>query len=98
MTTLRLTDSLLEGYVALFRQLESKDQTILLDTLTESAEKRPSIPAKRGGNIPDVYFLPKPVDAPPFEELCGSWQDDRSAKEIVEDLRKSRTRTREVHL
>jgi len=98
MSTLHLSDSLLDGYVALFRQLEPKDQTILLNKLAESAEKRSSIPAKRGSNIPEVYFLSKPADAPPFAELCGSWQDDRSAEEIIEDLRKSRIRTREVNL
>ena len=42
-------------------------------------------------NIPEMYFLPKPPNAPSFEELAGSWEDDRSAEEIIEDLRRSRT-------
>ena len=98
MTTLRLTDSLLEDYVALFRQLEPQDQTILLDTLTESATPNSSIPVKRGRNIPDAYFLPEPENALTLEELAGCWDDDRTAEEIVANLRQSRIRIREVNL
>jgi hypothetical protein len=90
MTTLRLSDPLLEVYVALFQQLEPNDQTILLDTLSKST--------KNGYNIPEMYFLPKPENALTLEELAGSWDDERSAEEIVADLRASRTRTREVNL
>jgi len=98
MSTLHLSDSLLDGYVALFRQLEPRDQTILLNKLAESTEKRSTIPAKRGNNIPDVYFLPKPENALTLEELAGSWGDERTAEEIVADVRASRTRAREVNL
>ena len=38
-----------------------------------------------------MVYLPKPPNAPSFEELAGSWIDDRSAEEIVADLRRSRT-------
>jgi hypothetical protein len=91
MTTFSLSDSLLNDYVAMFQQLEPTEQAILLGKLTESTKKEPN------DRFP-VYYLPKPENAPPFEELCGSWQDDRSAEEIIEDLRRSRTRNREVNL
>jgi len=96
MSTLHLSDTLLDGYVALFQQLAPKDQTILLGALTESAQSSHPVLEKQD-DFP-VYYLPKPLDARPFEELCGGWEDDRSAEEIVEDLRQSRTRTREVNL
>ena len=41
--------------------------------------------------IPEMYFLPEPENPRTLEELCGSWQDGRSAEEIIEDLRRSRT-------
>ena len=91
MTTLRLSDSLLDGYVALFTQLESRDQTILLNKLTKSTNRDVLVRKKPGNDISKVVFLPKPPNAPSFEELCGAWQDDRSAEEIIEDLRCSRT-------
>jgi hypothetical protein len=87
MPTLHLSDSLLDGYVALFDQLGSKDQTILLDRLIESKKVHPGT-AK---NFPEKIFLPEPENPRTLEELCGSWQDDRSAEEIIEDLRRSRT-------
>jgi hypothetical protein len=98
MTTLRLSDPLIEGYVALFRQLEPKDQTILLDTLTETANRNPSISNKREGNIPGAYFLSEPENALTLEELAGCWEDERTTEVIVADLRSSRMRTREVNL
>jgi hypothetical protein len=90
MSTLRLSDPLLEVYVALFRQLEPMDQTILLDTLTESTQ--------RGRDVPEIYFSPRPENALTLEELAGSWDDERTAEEIAADLRASRIRTREVNL
>ena len=50
MSTLHLSDSILDGYVTLFRQLEPRDQTILLNKLAESTEKRSTIPLKRGSS------------------------------------------------
>ena len=97
MSTHSLSDSILDGYVALFTQLEPQDQTILLDKLAESSKEN-SAPKQRHTEIPDMYYLPKPENAPPFEELAGSWDDERSAEEIIEDLRRSRHRTREVNL
>ena len=96
MTTLSLSDSLLNDYVAMFQRLESKDQAILLDTLAEST-KKDSVRIDQNDKFP-VYYFPKPENAPPFEELAGSWDDERSAEEIIEDLRQSRHRTREVNL
>ena len=87
MPTLHLSDSLLDGYVALFDQLGTRDQTILLNRLTESIKENP--PQKT--NIPEKIFLPEPENPLSLEELAGSWQDDRSAEEIIEDLRRSRT-------
>ena len=87
MSTLHLSDSLIEDYVTKFAQLGRKDQVILLNKLMKSAKENDTLPK----SIPEMYFLPKPPNAPPFEELCGSWEDDRSAEEIIEDLRRSRT-------
>jgi len=42
-------------------------------------------------NFPEKIFLPEPENPLSLEELAGSWQDDRSAEEIIEDLRRSRT-------
>ncbi|MCL2624154.1 MAG: hypothetical protein FWD31_10865, partial [Planctomycetaceae bacterium] len=41
MSTLHLSDTLLNGYVALFTQLGPQDQTILLNKLTESIKEAP---------------------------------------------------------
>jgi len=97
MTTLHLSDSLLDGYVALFTQLEPQDQTILLNKLTESS-KNNSVSQRRNTEIPGMYYLPEPENAKTLEELAGSWDDERTAEEIIEDLRRSRCRTREVNL
>jgi len=94
MSTLHLSDTLLDGYVALFHQLAPRDQTILLNKLTETASTdsaNSGASEKRNNLIRDVVYLPKPPNAPSFEELAGSWIDDRSAEEIVADLRQSRT-------
>ena len=50
--------------------------------------------------------MPAPSAPPPsrelqlaiWEELAGSWEDDRSTEEIVDDIRASRTLGREVSL
>ena len=97
MTVLHLSDSLLDGYVALFTQLEPKDQTVLLNRLAESS-KEDSAHKQRNTEIPGMYYLPEPENAKTLEELAGSWDDERSAEEIIEDLRRSRCRTREVNL
>ena len=68
MPTQQLTDSLIDDYVAKFAQLGQQDQTTLLSRLTESIKKDNSPPR----NIPEMYFLPKPPNAPSFEELAGS--------------------------
>ena len=42
-------------------------------------------------DVSEMYFLPEPENPRTLDELCGAWQDDRSAEEIIEDLRRSRT-------
>ena len=91
MPTLHLSDSLLDGYIALFDQLEPQDQTILLNRLTELIKKS----MKVSQNIPEKIFLPEPANALSLEELAGSWDDDRSAEEIIDDIRRSRTPNRD---
>ena len=96
---LHISDTLLDGYVALFHQLAPRDQTILLNKLTETvstnsdnsedSEKRNNL--IRDVAFRDVVYLPKSPDDLSLEELAGSWIDDRSAAEIVADLRRSRT-------
>ena len=87
MSTLHLSDTLLDGYLALFDQLAPRDQTILLNRLAESAKVNNALPK----NFPEKIFLPEPENPLTLEELAGSWQDERSAEEIIEDLRRSRT-------
>ena len=91
MTALPLSDAILNDYVATFLQLEPQGRAILLDKLMESAQDNPLVPKRRSGDIPGMYYLPKPPNAPSLKELAGSWEDDRTAEEIVEDLRRSRT-------
>ena len=95
MSTLRIFDTLLDGYVALFQQLTPSDQSVLLDKLTETTSTHSDDSEQRNNLMRDVIYLPKPPNAPSFEELAGSWIDDRSAAEIVEDLRRSRTPNRD---
>jgi hypothetical protein len=98
MSTLHISDTLLDGYVALFQQLTPTDRVILLNKLTEAVTT--DVPVsdspleQRNDRIPDVVYLPKPPNDLSLEELAGSWIDDRSAAEIVEDLRRSRTLNR----
>jgi len=87
MPTLHLSESMIEDYIAKFAQFGPRDQVILLNRLRESVKEKNTLPK----NFPEKIFLPKPPNAPSFEELCGSWEDDRSAEEIIEDLRRSRT-------
>jgi len=87
MPTLHLSDSLLDGYVALFDQLGPRDQTTLLNRLKESIKENDTTLK----NFPEKIFLPEPENALSLEELAGSWEDDRSTEEIIEDLRRSRT-------
>jgi len=87
LSTLQLSDSLVEEIVATIVRLAPRDQTILLNKLTETVKGHNTLPK----NFPEKIFLPKPPNAPSFEELCGAWEDDRSAEEIIEDLRRSRT-------
>ena len=109
MSTLHLSDTLLDSYVALFHQLAPRDQTILLNKLTEtvSTDSANADDTEKRNNLirdvvfqdvvyqneghQDVVFLPEPPDDLPLEELAGSCIDDRSAEEIVADLRQSRT-------
>ena len=88
MSTQHHSESLIDDYIARFAQLGPQDKTILLNRLMAESIKEPP-PQKT--NFPEKIFLPKPPNAPSFEELAGSWEDDRSAEEIIEDLRRSRT-------
>jgi len=92
MSTLQLSDTLLDDYVTLFTQLEQQDQTVLLDKLMESMRRDISISKNRDE---DFYYLPEPANPKTLEELAGAWVDDRSAEEIIADLRQSRTPNRD---
>lgn len=98
MATFPLSNPLLNDYIVMFQQLEPNDQTILLDRLDQlSAKKETPLPINPNDQYP-VYYLPEPENDLTFEELAGSWEDDRSAEEIIEDLRQSRTWNWEVNL
>ena len=100
MSTLHLSDSLLDGYVALFRQLEPRDQTILLNKLTESTEKRSTIPAKQGTEetVDDLrnsrlqtqsYNLEKEPDPSGTEaarQIFGAWGGEENRKDVEQML------------
>ena len=87
MSTLQLPDALIDDYITRFLQLEPQVQTIILNKLTESVKENDFVPK----GIPDRFFHPEPENPMTLEELAGSWQDDRSAEEIIEDLRRSRS-------
>jgi len=100
MSTLHLSDSLLDGYIALFSQLEPRDQTILLNKLAESTEKRSTIPAKRGGEeiVEDSknsrlqiqsYNLEKEPDPSGTEaarQIFGAWGGEENRKDVEQML------------
>ena len=44
-------------------------------------------------DIPDS--IPKHIQTSLWESLCGSWVDERSAQEIIDDIYNSRTMGRE---
>jgi len=101
MSTLHLSDSLLDGYVALFRQLEPRDQTILLNKLAESTEKRSTIQAKRDVEeiVEDVknsrlqtqsYNLEKEPDPSGIEaarQIFGAWGREEDREDIDQMVR-----------
>ena len=94
MSTLHLSDSLLDGYVAMFRQLAPKDQTILLDALAGSAGKK-TFTSPNGKVLvegEDFYYLPAPPGSPSFEEVCGAWADDPEIIGIFEELHRKKNR------
>ena len=79
MTTLHLSDSLLDGYVAMFRRLESNDQTILLDKLT-SAEKKMSVPEKNRQFCFEKVADPGGIEA--ARQVFGAWGNEANREDI----------------
>jgi hypothetical protein len=46
-----------------------------------------------------VQIIPMLTKSKEKDDIAGSWQDDRTAEEIIEDIRSSRTsRTKEINL
>jgi hypothetical protein len=76
MSTLHLTDSLLDGYVALFHQLEPRDQTILLNVLVDSANKNYSL---------ERVADPTGVDG--ARQVFGAWGGEENREDIEQMLR-----------
>ncbi len=93
MSTLHLSDTLLDGYVALFDQLGPKDQAILLNKLTESTKNAPQPPA----HTPTVVYLSEPANAPSLDELAGSWDFDETPELTAHRTRGVRTQNRNYH-
>lgn len=66
-------------------KLNDKDKLILIKVLTESvtaSNKEENTKSK----------------AQMLEELCGSWQDNRTTAEIIADIRAARTSNKEIEL
>lgn len=80
-----------ENAFALIGRLSPEEQAKLLAQLGVTEKKTPL----RDGERAAVVHLPESTVPMSLEELAGSWEDNRSAEEIVEDLRRSRTPNRD---
>jgi hypothetical protein len=76
MTTLRLSNSLLDGYVALFRQLDPKDKTILLDSLAESQSQNYGLEKE-----------PDPTSVEAARQIFGAWSGEENRQDVEQMLR-----------
>ena len=95
MSTLHLSDTLLDGYVALFHQLAPGDQTILLNKLT----KMVSI------DIPvSCASLEKPADPSAVEaarQVFGAWGGEENREDVdrmIQAIAEHRMWEREVSI
>jgi plasmid stability protein len=50
------------------------------------------------GHMAAKQHIPRNLQDDLWKDLCGKWEDARSAKEIVSDIREQRTLGREVRL
>jgi len=110
MSTLQLSDTLLNGYITLFSQLGQQDQTVLMDRLMESMRKDVAVSEDRSE---DSYFLPKPTNPKSFERLAdpsgveaarqifGAWsaeEDNEDVAQMIQAIKENRTLEREVNI
>jgi plasmid stability protein len=89
--TLRnIPENLLEG----LRILSERERRSLNNELLMVLEEGLNAKAERSGVEP-----PSPeLQAELWMDLCGKWEDDRSAEEIIEGIRSARSMGREVDL
>jgi hypothetical protein len=76
MSTLHLSDALLDDYVALFQQLTPKDQTVLLNALTESANKKFCLER-----------VADPSGAEGARQVFGVWSGEENREDVEQMLR-----------
>ena len=101
MPTLHLSDSLLDGYVALFAQMGLRDQAILLNRLVESIKENIVIPENPHEKI---FLYEKAADPTGVEEakrLFGAWSGEENREDVEQMLQaiaENRMLEREVML
>jgi hypothetical protein len=90
ITLRNIPETLLDG----IRILSERDRRSLNNELIVILEEGFAAKAERGSAEP---FGPA-LQAELWLELCGKWEDDRSAEAIIEDIRAARSLGREVSL
>jgi CRISPR/Cas system CMR subunit Cmr4 (Cas7 group RAMP superfamily) len=87
MSTLHLSDSQIEDYVAKFVQLAPQVQRVLLNRLTETVQENGTAPE----NIPEKVFLyEKTADPTGVEEarrLFGVWGGEENRNDVEQMLK-----------
>ena len=98
MSTQSFSNSFLNHYVAMFRQLESEEQTILLNKLT-STEEKSSIPEKNKNFCFEKTADPSGVEA--ARQIFGVWGSEENREDIdqmVQAIAENRTWDSEVEI
>ena len=79
MSTHSLSDSVLNNYVAMFRRLESKEQTMLLDQLTSAKENTYTLEKNRRFCFEKVAD-PSGIEA--ARQVFGAWGSEENREDI----------------
>jgi len=95
MSTLHLSDTLLDGYVALFHQLAPRDQTILLNKLTETVSIDVPVSCVSLEKVAD----PSGVEA--ARQVFGAWGGEENREDVnqmIQAIAENRMWEREVQI